>query len=63
MRGKGRVGKMSAYRDGDRGNRKEARRLNQRLLREQREERRDLQERAQRQAAPRRDDEPPPKID
>lgn len=54
---------MSAYRDGDRGNRKEARRLNQRLLREQREERRDLQERARRQAAPRRDDGPPPRID
>ena len=43
--------------------RKAARQQDQRLRRDLREERRDLEERLQRQAAPRRDDGPPPRID
>ncbi len=43
--------------------RKAIKRMDERLRREQREMARELQERAQRQAIPRRDDGPPPRID
>ena len=43
--------------------RRAARQQDQRLLREQREQQRELQEWAQRQAVPRRDDGPLPRID
>ena len=43
--------------------RKAARQQDQRLRRDLREERREMEDRLQRQAAPRRDDGPPPRID
>lgn len=45
------------------GNRKAARRQDQRLRHHLREQQRELQERAGRQAVPRDDDGPPPRID
>jgi len=43
--------------------RKTARQQDQRLRRDLREERREMEERALRQSVPRRDDGPPPRID
>ncbi|MBD9395125.1 hypothetical protein [Acidovorax sp. ACV01] len=43
--------------------RKAARRIEQRQRREWREQQRELQDRAQRQVIPRREDGPPPRID